>query len=80
MLREYEWHKSPHKKLLRTDLFIAEIFSKIMHHGAQFREGDKPGRLKGIENTFNPFNIPITVLIKDIKHLSDLSCSLNPLK
>ena len=50
-----------------------------MHHGAQFREGDKPGRLKGIENTFNPFNIPITVLIKDIKHLSDLSCSLNPL-
>ena len=50
MLREYEWHKSPHKKLLRTDLFIAEIFSKIMHHGAQFREGDKPGRLRDREH------------------------------
>ena len=45
------------RKVLLTDLFIAEIFSKIVHHGAQFREGDKPGRLKGIKNTFNPLNI-----------------------
>ena len=71
------------RKFLLTDLFIAEIFSEIMHHGAQFREGYEPWIFllsEGSRTHLIHLIIPITVLIKELKHLSDLSCSLNPLK